>query len=225
MKPVVAPSLSPETFRFLRELAGSNRKAWMDANRGRYESAVVAPMRDLVAALAPSVLALEPGFDARPRFGTTLSRINRDIRFAKDKTPYRTRMYVQFSRPASGGGQLFVGVGGRELTAGFRVYGATRDSTLRRLGRSRALDNPEWLRAQARRLGRRYESYWYVTAKGRWTRREGFPARPEDWERLWGWVVRRGFTPKDATQAGFPRAVGRVFEDLFPLYAFTSLTE
>src|SRR5262245_28834564 len=168
-------------------------------------------MRTLVQALAPTVLALEPGFDVRARFGATLSRINRDIRFAKDKTPYRTRMYAQFMRPGSGSGSLFVGVGGRELSAGFRVYAGSREAPLNRLGRSRASDNVDWLRAQARRLGRRYESYWYRVAKGGWTKREGFPARSEDWEHLWGWVVRRAFTPREATQRSFPRAVGRVF--------------
>ncbi len=195
----------------------------MDENRARYEDALVAPLRGLVAALAPSVLALDPGFDARPRFGTTLSRINRDIRFAKDKTPYRTRIYVQFARPA-GGGQLFLGVGARELTAGFRSYGMNRDSLLRRLGGQRARDNPDWLRRQARRLGRRYESYSYVTAGGRWTRRDGFPARPEDWERLVGLVVRRRFAPREAAAERFVHDVERVFAELFPLYAFTSLS-
>jgi uncharacterized protein (TIGR02453 family) len=220
-----APSLSPETFRFLRALGRNNRKDWMDKNRERYTAAVAEPLRQLVAALAPGVLALDPGFDTRPRFGATLSRINRDIRFAKDKTPYRTRVYVQFARPASGAA-LFVGVGEREVTAGFRAYGMSRDSPLRRLGPSRAGDNPDWLRSQARRLGRRrYESYWYLSSKGGWTRREGFPSRPDDWERLCGWVVRRPFAPGDAARSTFPRNITRVFEDVFPLFAFTSLED
>ena len=224
MKSRPAPGLTPDTFRFLRALGRNNRKDWMDANRGRYASVVVAPLRDLVAALAPAVLALDPGFDTRPRFGATLARINRDIRFAKDKTPYRTRLYVQFSRPASGA-QLYVGVGTRDVSAGFRAYGMSRDAPLRRLGRSRAGDNPDWLVSQARRLGRRYESYWYLSSKGGWSRREGFPSQPADWERLCGWVVRRSFTSGEATLSTFPRNVSRVFEELFPLFAFTSLED
>ncbi|HET7294357.1 MAG TPA: DUF2461 family protein [Vicinamibacteria bacterium] len=220
----MSSGLRAETFRFLRELARNNRKGWMDEHRDRYETAVVAPLRELVGALAPSVRALDSGFDTRPRFGTTLSRINRDIRFAKDKTPYRTRLYVQFSGPA-GSGQLFLGVGSRELTAGFRSYGMKRDSVLRRLGEQRARDNPGWLRRQARRLGRRYESYWYFTTGGRWTRCEGFPSRPGDWERLCGLVVRRRFTSRQAVSGRFTRDLERVFADLFPLYAFTSLAE
>ena len=224
MKSGAARGLSLETFRFLRALGRNNHKDWLDANRERYASSVVGPLRDLVAALAPVVLDLDPGFDTRPRFGATLARINRDIRFAKDKTPYHTRLYVQFSRPASGA-QLFVGVGASDASAGFRAYGMSRDAPLRRLGRSRAGDNPDWLGSQERRLRRRYESYWYLSSKGGWSRRDGFPSRPEDWERLCGWVVRRGFRPDQATRASFPRSVARVFEELFPLFAFTSLED
>jgi uncharacterized protein (TIGR02453 family) len=221
----VAAALSPETFRFLRDLARNNRKAWMDAHRARYQEHVVAPLRCLVEALAPSLLALDPGFAAGMQPGKTLSRINRDIRFAADKTPYHTRLYVQFSNGSSliVGGQLFVAVGPRDVTAGFRVYGGSRDSALRTLGRARALDNPAWLARQARRLGRRYESYWYATVKGTWTKQPGFPAKPEQWGRLLGFVVRRGFAPAAAVRSGFSGDVAKTFEELFPLYAFTSL--
>jgi len=224
LKSGAPPGLSIETFRFLRALGRGNRKDWMDANRARYASVVVAPLRELVSALAPGVLALDPGFDTRSRFGTTLSRINRDIRFAKDKTPYRTRLYVQFARPSSSA-QLFVGIGEREVTAGFRAHAMSKEAPLRRLGRSRAGDNPEWLLAQARRLRRRYESYWYLSSKGGWSRQQGFPSRPEAWEHLCGLVVRRGFAPADATRSSFPRTVIGIFEDLFPLFAFTSLED
>jgi uncharacterized protein (TIGR02453 family) len=218
----VPAALSPETFRFLRRLARDNRKAWMDANRDRYREHVVAPLRGLVDALGPSLLELDPGFDVGPRAGRTLSRINRDVRFAKDRSPYRTRLYLQFGRAGAGvwGGQLYVGVGPGDVSVGFRIYGAT-DSPLARLGRARALDNPEWLALQARRLRRRDESYWYATS--RWTRHEGFPTRPEQWQRLQGWVVRRGFAPAAAVRPGFPGEVRRAFRELFPLYAFTAL--
>jgi uncharacterized protein (TIGR02453 family) len=214
--------LRPETFRFLRGLARNNRKAWMDTNRERYQVQVVAPMRGLVEALGPSLIELDPGFDVGPRTGRTLSRINRDVRFASDKSPYRSRLYLQFSHAGAGAraGQLFIGVGPGDLSVGFRIYRGA-DSPLESLGRVRALDNPEWLARQARRLGRRYESYWYATS--RWTRHSGFPTRPEHWQRLQGWVVRRGYTPAAATRPAFTANVRKVFRELFPLYAFTSL--
>jgi uncharacterized protein (TIGR02453 family) len=216
------PALPPQTFRFLRQLARDNRKAWMDANRGRYQEHVVAPLRGLVEALGPSLLELDPGFDVGPRAGRTLSRINRDVRFATNKSPYRTRVYLQFSHAGAGAraGQLFIGIGPGDVSVGFRIYGGS-DSSLGSLGRIRALDNPEWLARQARRLVRRYESYFYATS--RWTRHNGFPTRQEQWQRLQGWVVRRGYGPAAATRPAFTAELRKVFRELFPLYAFTTL--
>jgi uncharacterized protein (TIGR02453 family) len=217
-------TLSRDTFRFFKDLARNNRTEWMHANRSRYEEHVVAAMRGLLEALAPAALSLHGGFDTRGRVGTSFSRINRDIRFARDKHPYRAQMYLQFSRGAiKDDGQLYVGVGAEGVTAGFRIYGGRRDSTLRRVARANALDNPKWLTSQARRLGRRYESYWYATVKGAWAKHEGFPTKQEQWERLQGWVVRRMFSATAATRSSFPRDVAKVFKDVFPLYAFTSL--
>ena len=167
MATIERAALSPETFRFFRELARNNRKPWLDANRERYQADVVAPLRGLVEALAPVALSLHGGFETSGRFGANLSRINRDIRFAKDKTPYRTRMYVFFSRAGvADGAELFVGIGA-DVSVGFRSYGASPRSALRAIGASRAAKNAAWLKSAARRLARRYDSYWYRTRKGR----------------------------------------------------------
>ncbi|MGB6875831.1 MAG: DUF2461 family protein, partial [Candidatus Acidiferrales bacterium] len=83
-----------ETFRFFRDLGRNNSKAWMDENRDRYKRHVVEPFRRLLDALAPGAQKLHPEFCISGRTGENFSRINRDIRFAKDKTPYRTQMYL-----------------------------------------------------------------------------------------------------------------------------------
>lgn len=218
------PILTRDTFRFFRDLARNNRTEWMRDHRSRYQDHLMAPMRELLAALAPVALSLHADFDASGRVGTTFSRINRDTRFARDKRPYREQMYLRFSRPGvQGDGQLYVGVGASGVTAGFRIYEAGRESALRNVARANALDDPRWLAAQTRRLGRRYESYWYASVKGAWVRQPGVPTRPEQWERLKGWVVRRTFAPAAATRPGFAQELARIFEDVFPLYAFTSL--
>ena len=93
--------VSAETFRFFRDLHRNNHKAWMDENRERYQSAVVQPLRMLLDELAPAVLKLNPALDVSGRTGANFSRINRDIRFAKDKTPYRPQMYLKFPLQAA----------------------------------------------------------------------------------------------------------------------------
>lgn len=218
-------ALSRATFRFLRDLARNNRKPWMDANRERFQADVVASLRGLVEALTPVVLSLHGGFETSGHFGANLSRINRDIRFAKDKTPYRTRMYVFFSRAGiSDGAELFVGIGD-DVSIGFRSYGMSSRSALRAIGASRAVDNPDWLAGASRHLKRRYESYWYSAGKGAWTKHAGFPEKPEDWERLKGLVVRKRLSPPAALRASFIRDVAKIFEDLFPLYRFAVMAD
>jgi uncharacterized protein (TIGR02453 family) len=216
---------SPETFGFFRELSRNNRKAWMDANRERYRQHVVEPLRALLDALTPAVQQLNPEFDVSGRTGANFSRINRDIRFAADKSPYRTQMYLMFSdqRAADGDdGQLYVGVSAEAVTSGFRIYSQGRDSRLARTTIPRASENSAWLKQQARRLRRKYQSYWYSVEKGEWTKHGGWPARPEEWKRLKGWIVRRKMKPAAATRAAFPREVAKVFREVFPLYRFTS---
>jgi uncharacterized protein (TIGR02453 family) len=93
--------INSETFRFFRDLSCNNAKEWMDENRELYQSSVVQPPLGLLEELTPAVRKLYPGFDVSGRTGVNFSRINRDIRFAKDKTPYRPQMYLIF--PPRGG--------------------------------------------------------------------------------------------------------------------------
>ncbi len=213
---------SPETFRFFRELGRNNRKAWMDENRERYRAHVVDPLRALLDALAPAAQRLNPEFDVSGRTGRNLSRINRDIRFAADKSPYRTQMYLSFSEQRDDGddGQLYVGVSPEAVTSGFRIYGQGRDARLARTTRPRAVQHAAWLEKQARRLGKKYDSYWYGVEKGEWTKNDGWPTRPEQWKKIKGWVVRRKMKPAAGTRAGFPEEVGKIFREVFPLYQF-----
>jgi uncharacterized protein (TIGR02453 family) len=225
--PLAEARLGSETFRFFRDLARNNRTAWMEANRDRYQQRVIVPLRSLLAALTPAVLSLDPDFDTSGRTGRNLSRINRDTRFAKDKRPYRSQMYLRFSRPlvADDEGELYVGVNATDVTVGFRIYGGRRDSTLVQVGRARAAASAAWLRRQKRRLGRRYDSYWYRTEKGAWTKHHGFPVTSEDWARLQALIVRRRFSAHAASATSFPKDAMRVFRDLFPLYRFTSMAD
>jgi len=221
-----SPVFTFATFHFFRDLAANNRKQWMDANRARYAAHVTVPFRELLARLGPSVLKVDPNFDITGKGGRNFSRINRDIRFAKDKTPYRPQMYLFFSsaQNAEGDdGQLFVGLNGELATVGFRIYGMTRKTTLGTLSVPRALLHLPWLAQQSKRLRRKYESYWYSSEKNGWTKHGGWPVHAEDWQRLKGWVVRRKMKPAVVTRKSFERGIVATFRELAPLYFFTSL--
>jgi len=217
--------ITKETFRFFKDLARHNSKEWMDANRERYQEYVVEAMRGLLDALTPGVLKLNGGFVITGKTGTNFSRINRDIRFAKDKTPYFTRMYLTLPNSADGeGSQLYVGINPDTVTAGFRIYAGSdyKKSRFARYGAQRALANPAWIAKQKKRLGRKYESYWHAMEKGEWTKHEGWPASPEEWKMVRAWIVRRKMSPAAALKPGFVGDVIKVFRDLAPLCAFAS---
>ncbi|HEV2298997.1 MAG TPA: DUF2461 family protein [Candidatus Acidoferrales bacterium] len=220
--------ITAETFRFFRELGRNNRKKWMDENRERYRQHVVALLRRLLDALTPSILKLHSGFLVGGRSGENFSRINRDIRFANDKTPYYTQMYLFFPRAdALGryGGQLYVGLSAETVTIGFRIYSWGGENTLRRVGISRALKNDAWLERRRKKLARKYECYWYSAEKGKWTKHPGWPREAKEWKKCKGWIVRKKFAPAAATRPGFVKDVEKIFCELFPLLAFSSLPE
>lgn len=97
--------LQAATLSFLTGLAGHNNKEWFDANRSRYLAAkeeVLALIGDVQRELADELpeIAAQPAKD-------TLFRIFRDVRFSKDKTPYKTHFGAYLSQ----GGRKWAGAG------------------------------------------------------------------------------------------------------------------
>jgi uncharacterized protein (TIGR02453 family) len=224
------PIFTQETFRFFRDLARHNQKTWMDANRERYQDCVVKPFRRLLEATAPAVLALDPRFDTAAPGGRNFSRINRDTRFAKDKTPYRPQMYLKFCAPFPGdgeSGELYAAVSAKTVTAGFRIYAGSKykESALAQIAFPRVIAESGWSARQKKRLSGRYESYWYAVEKGEWKEQAGWPAAADDWKKLRAWVVRRKLPVTAATRSSFASEVGKVFRDVYPLLRFTSLKD
>jgi uncharacterized protein (TIGR02453 family) len=224
------PIFTRATFQFFRDLGRNNGKVWMDANRERYQQSVVQPFRRLLEEVSPAVLQLDARFDTSGRTGANFSRINRDIRFAKDKTPYRTQMYLKFSAPFPGEGetgQLYTGISADAVTAGFRIYAGSKrkESAIGLIADSRVLAQPKWIAQQKKRLSRRYESYWYSSQKGDWTEQAGWPIDPEYWKKVQAWIVRRKLKTADATRATFPQEIAKIFRELYPLLRFTSLQD
>ena len=77
----------PDYLEFFKELAANNNKEWFDKNRKRYETIVREPFKDFVAELIREMAKSDPELDIEAK--DAIFRINRDIRFSKDKTPYK----------------------------------------------------------------------------------------------------------------------------------------
>jgi uncharacterized protein (TIGR02453 family) len=221
------PIFSKEIFQFFRALGRNNKKVWMDANRERYQETVVLPFRRLCEELSPAILKLDPRFDAMGRRGANFSRINRDIRFAKDKTPYHPHMYLKFRVPLPGemkSGQLYIGISADTVTAGFRIYAEAKRklSSIALVAEPRIAQNPKWLAQQKKRLNKKYDSYWYQAIKGEWIKNDGWPTAA-DWPKLQAWIVRKKLLPTTATRATFSSDVAKILREVYPLLEFTTL--
>ncbi len=87
----------PALFAFLRDLERNNNRDWFEANRSRYEEHLLHPAQQFITDFAPRLHRISRHFNADPRPGKgTLFRIYRDVRFSKDKSPYKSWIGIQF---------------------------------------------------------------------------------------------------------------------------------
>ena len=87
----------PGLLKFLRDLAGNNDRSWFERNKARYEAEVREPALAFIRAFEPRLEEISPHFVASDRtVGGSLMRIHRDVRFSKDKSPYKTAAGVWF---------------------------------------------------------------------------------------------------------------------------------
>jgi uncharacterized protein (TIGR02453 family) len=79
---------------FMKRLKRNNNRSWFEKNKNEYETVVKLPMQSLIVALQPHFERFAPEFEIHPR--KSLFRIYRDVRFSKDKTPYKTHVAAHF---------------------------------------------------------------------------------------------------------------------------------
>jgi uncharacterized protein (TIGR02453 family) len=103
--PPAFTGFGPQALGFLKALAFHQTKEWFEANRALYDSDVKAPLQDLVAALTAEFArtGLPLRGDARSIF-----RLHRDVRFSKDKRPYKTNAGAVLSRDGTKRAQGFL---------------------------------------------------------------------------------------------------------------------
>jgi len=90
---------SQEAFNFFAALKENNYKPWFEEHRAVYEQEVLQPVKALVHAMTPAMYSIDPQMNLQPN--KIISRIYRDIRFSKDKSPYKTNIWATFERTVS----------------------------------------------------------------------------------------------------------------------------
>ena len=102
---------------FLRGIKKNNNKTWFEAHRADYESHVREPMRELIGEMDARFRRLAPEIGGDPK--RSMFRINRDIRFSKDKSPYKTHAACWFHHSRA---SKQVGSEANEGSAGFYFH-------------------------------------------------------------------------------------------------------
>lgn len=85
-----------ELLRFLEGLRKNNTKEWYQDHKKDYETYVKGPSEDFVVAMGEKLRAIAPKVHAIPKVNQSLFRLNRDTRFSKDKSPYKTNLGIWF---------------------------------------------------------------------------------------------------------------------------------
>ena len=108
------PGFRPAAMRFLTSLRRNNRRDWFEAHRDLYEEEVRSPLRALVEEVDVRLAGFAPEIIGDP--GRSVFRIHRDVRFSKDKSPYKTNAACWFFHRDIGKGM------GRETHGGAGFY-------------------------------------------------------------------------------------------------------
>lgn len=122
------PGFESSFFDFFIELGKNNDREWFAENKPRYKRDVVGPLQEFIIAMEPRLEEVSPHYVCDPRGnGGSMFRIYRDVRFSKDKRPYKEHAACQFRHvmakdvhapgfyvhiePREDGGQVFFGGG------------------------------------------------------------------------------------------------------------------
>ncbi len=88
---------SQASFRFLKKLENNNDRDWFAEHKQEYEDLVRSPALDFITDMIDGLASISPHFVAIPKkMGGSLMRVHRDVRFSKNKSPYKTNIGIQF---------------------------------------------------------------------------------------------------------------------------------
>lgn len=110
-----------EAIRFLRDLKKNNNRDWFLAHKQTYENEVKGSMIQFLEALQPEIKIVAPEMEVSPK---SIFRIYRDVRFSKDKSPYKTHIaaYISAGNMVHESAGLYIHLDDRELWLGGGLY-------------------------------------------------------------------------------------------------------
>jgi uncharacterized protein (TIGR02453 family) len=85
-----------KTISYLKKLSKNNNREWFKANRVNYNSDFLEPCFQFVVEMGDKLQDIDPDIVAIPKIDKSIFRLHRDVRFSKDKTPYKTNAGLYF---------------------------------------------------------------------------------------------------------------------------------
>lgn len=114
----------PSLIEYLKKLQANNNKDWFNDHKQEYEDLVRTPALAFITEMQSWIKMISPHYEAIPKkMGGSLMRVYRDVRFSKDKSPYKTNVGIQFRHELGKDvhapgfylhiepGEVFIGVG------------------------------------------------------------------------------------------------------------------
>lgn len=209
----------PAAFKFLRGIARHNERAWFEANRDAYATAVRFPMECLVASF-PREAGLPVWGDPR----RAIFRIHRDVRFSNDKRPYKTHVGAVLSRSGGRGenGILYIHIepGASFVSSGFYMPEAPFLAAWRR----RMVEDPDAFLKVARAFARKPGGMTLGTREALKTLPQGFRDHADSpvaeflkWKHF---LIHRPVSDAEAASPRLVATVRRLGEAARPLLAY-----
>lgn len=84
------------TLGYLTELSGNNNKKWFEENRDRFTLEFLEPAMQFVIDMGEKLSEINPALQYIPRIDKSIFRLHRDVRFSKNKQPYKTNLGILF---------------------------------------------------------------------------------------------------------------------------------
>ncbi|PYS51127.1 MAG: TIGR02453 family protein [Acidobacteria bacterium] len=220
MKKGIFPGLPKEGLQFLRSLKRNNNREWFQKHMSIYETRVRQPMECLVTAMATEFEQFAPEMVASPK--VSAYRIYRDIRFSKDKSPYKTHVAAVFPRSGLGkheGAGYYLHLAPTELLIGGGLYMPLPED-LNAVRNHIAENAKAFVRIVEGRPFRRL----FGSLGGEQLRRVPRGFSPDHavakYLRYKQFLASRTFDPDVATTAGFYKLVVETFRAMLPFIRF-----
>jgi uncharacterized protein (TIGR02453 family) len=214
------PGFPKEALVFLRGIAKNNNREWFNKHKDVYEESVKGAMMGLVEAVDQELLDFAPEYISDPK--KAVFRIHRDVRFSKDKTPYKTNVAATWHRQNLGKNEtasFYVHLDAKELFIGAGIY-LPMPETLKVLRNHVAANHEEMLEILADKPLRR----WMGELQGELTPRvpKGYlPGHPaEELLRRRMYIVWTSMEPEVAYGPNLLGEVSQRFRASTPLVEF-----